>query len=120
MAHKTPAHLGRKGKALWKSIVDVYDLRPDEVSILECACREEDIVERIEAELRDAPLMVAGSMGQQTAHPLISELRQHRIAKAGLLAKLKLPDEDGRHAAATTEAARAAANTRWHGNARGA
>lgn len=73
-------------------VIDRYDLRPDEVRLLADGCREADIIERLEAELADAPLMVKGSMGQLVASPLVSEVRQHRAVLAGLLKSLKLPD----------------------------
>src|SRR5690606_41193051 len=68
--------------ALWDSIVPAYDLRPDEARMLADACREADIVQRLEDELADAPLMVQGSQGQLVASPLVSELRQHRSVLA--------------------------------------
>jgi hypothetical protein len=39
--------------------------------ILVDACREADIVDRLEATLADAELMVKGSMGQLVASPLV-------------------------------------------------
>lgn len=112
----TPAHLQPEGLALWERIVGDYDLRPDEVRILADACREVDIVERLETELRGADLMVRGSQGQLVASPLVSELRQHRSVVAALLKALKLPDTDSQSqqkAALDSEQARAAARARW-------
>jgi hypothetical protein len=108
-----PANLGSKSKRLWAEINGSYDLRCDELRILEDACREIDLVERLETELRDEPLMVKGSMGQLVASPLVQELRQHRAVVARLLAQLKLPDEDGRAQESVSNAARKAANARW-------
>ncbi|MFD8336781.1 hypothetical protein ACFV42_29530 [Streptomyces solisilvae] len=89
---RPPAKLGAAGRRLWREIVERYELRPDEARILGDACREADIVERLEAELADAPLMVKGSMGQLVAPPLVSEARQHRSVLVALLKSLKLPD----------------------------
>ena len=111
-----PAHLGAQGKRLWRQIVSAYKLRPDEVRLLVDACREADLVERLEVELRDSPLMVKGSQGQLVASPLVSEVRQHRVALSGLLRALKLPDSDQdaqTRAAADSDRARAAARARW-------
>lgn len=111
-----PSRLAPKGRRLWKEIVERYDLRPDEVRVLEDACREVDIIERLEAELRDGPLMVRGSQGQLVSSPLVSELRQHRSVLAGLLRALKLPDEESTAAQREqreSEQARAAARARW-------
>jgi hypothetical protein len=108
-----PSNLGAKSKRLWTTITSSYELRADELRILEDACREVDIVERLETEFRDAPTMVRGSMGQEVASPLLQELRQHRAVVARLLGQLKLPDEDGRQQESVSNAARKAANARW-------
>ncbi|ASU81416.1 hypothetical protein CDO52_00235 [Nocardiopsis gilva YIM 90087] len=113
---RMPTRLGTAGRALWKSIVPAYTLRPDEVRLLTDACRESDIVQRLEDELADAPLMVTGSQGQLVASPLVSELRQHRAVLAGLLKALKLPDTPAdahQKSAHISDQARAAARARW-------
>lgn len=113
---RQPTKLGAEGRRLWQAIVSAYDLRPDEVRILADACREVDVVERLEAGLRDSPLMVEGSQGQLVASPLVSEVRQHRAVLANLLKALKLPDTNDlaqRRAALESEQARAAARARW-------
>lgn len=113
---RRPYRLGEAGTALWDSIIPDYELRPDEVRILSDSCREADIIDRLEDELVDADLMVKGSMGQLTASPLVSELRMHRVALAGLLAKLKIPDSPAgaaRKRAVASEKAVKAARARW-------
>jgi hypothetical protein len=113
---KTPAKLAVEGRRLWSQIIGAYDLRPDEVRILADACREADVVERLEVELRGSSLMVRGSQGQLVASPLVSEVRQHRTVLATLLKALKLPDTDSQgaqKAALESEQARAAARARW-------
>lgn len=113
---RMPANLGSAGKALWKSIVPTYELRPDEVRLLTDACRESDIVQRLEDELSDSPLMVKGSQGQLVASPLVSEVRQHRSVLAALLKSLKLPNSPSgsqQKSAHISEQARAAARARW-------
>lgn len=113
---QAPENLASAGTALWSQIAGVYELRPDEIRILHDACREADIVERLEGELADAPLMVKGSMGQLVASPLVSEVRQHRTVLANLLKALKLPDEAAgadRKSQYVSEQARAAARARW-------
>lgn len=113
---RMPVSLGAAGKSLWKSIVPAYELRPDEVRLLADACRESDIVQRLEDELADAPLMVKGSQGQLVASPLVSEVRQHRSVLAALLKALKLPDTPAgtqQKSAHVSEQARAAARARW-------
>jgi phage terminase small subunit len=108
-----PAKLGAKAKRLWRDVADEYELRADELRVLEDICREVDLIEKLQKEL-DKPatqLIVRGSMGQPVANPLVQELRQHRSVVARLLAGLKLPDEEA--AAERSTSAREAANARW-------
>ena len=79
--------------------------------LLEQACRVADTLALLEAGMKDADLIVTGSMGQQREHPLLSEARQQRALLGRFLAQLKLPDEDG--LATTSVKARRAAQARW-------
>lgn len=111
-----PADLGTQGSWLWDQITTGYDLRPDEVQVLRDACREADLIERLELEQRDQSLKSRGSQGQEVASPLVSELRQHRSTLAGMLRGLKLPDSDAQaaqKAETDSQKARAAARARW-------
>ena len=108
-----PARLGAKAKALWSNVTGTYELRADELRVLEDACREVDLVELLEKELAGASLVVKGSQGQPVANPLVQEIRQHRQVVKSLLGSLKLPDEDGRAQASRSSQARAAAQARW-------
>ncbi|MFH9941329.1 hypothetical protein ACH4OT_18660 [Streptomyces murinus] len=118
-APEPPAGLGEQAAQLWRDIVDAQELRSDELRVLEDACREVDLIERMHAELHAAPLVVRGSMGQDVANPLVQELRQHRALVARLLASLKLQDDDQeeRDALARQQQARRAAGVRWRGSA---
>lgn len=110
MKEPQPADLAPSSGKMWDSVVTKYELRPDELRILEDACREADLIDDLEKHLRGADRIVKGSMGQQVINPLISELRQHRIAFSSLMSKLKLPD-DGAEVAGSQQ--RDAANARW-------
>lgn len=114
---KKPADLAVEGSLLWDSVTKLHtDLGPDTVRLLTDACREADLVQRLEDEQRTEPLMVRGSQGQLVASPLISEVRQHRSVLAGLLKALKLPQTAGdakRAEQEQSEQARAAARARW-------
>lgn len=118
-APEPPEGLGRQAAQLWRDIVEDQELRSDELRVLEDACREVDLIERMHAELQTAPLVVKGSMGQDVANPLVQELRQHRALVARLLGALKLRDEgaEERDAQARQDQGRRAALTRWHGTA---
>lgn len=112
-----PSGLGERGSALWDDVTTRYDLRPDELAILADAAHEADIIEKLKAEFSARDLITTGSMGQDVAAPHVSEIRQHRMALAGLLGKLRLPDESG--ASARSEAGRALVNQRWHSKSAG-
>jgi hypothetical protein len=107
----TPSGLEIAGKRLWRRIAAAYTLREDELFLLEQACRVADTLALLEAGMKGADLIVAGSMGQLREHPLLSEARQQRALLGRFLAQLKLPDEDGLTTASTQ--ARKAAQARW-------
>ena len=107
---------GPAGQAKWEEIVGPYTLRPDELRILEDACREMDLVDKLEEELSKpgTELTVKGSQGQPVANPLVTEIRQHRQTIKTLLGALKLPDEDEARAPGDPSAAgRALVTNRW-------
>ena len=107
----TPSGLDLPGKRLWKRITTAYELREDELVLLDQACRVADTLARLEDGMRGAPLIVTGSMGQQREHPLLSEARQQRALLGRLVAQLKIPDEGGISNRSTQ--ARKAAQVRW-------
>lgn len=113
---KAPATLSDAGKALWGDVVKSYDLRVDELAVLESACKTADMIAILDKAWDELgkPFMTRGSMGQDVIHPLIGERRTQQAALARLLGLLKLPDEAS--GAVGTNPARAAAATRWkHG-----
>lgn len=114
---KPPAGLGSKARAVWTDLTETYEFRADELRVLEDSCREIDLIERLDEELKTADLVVKGSMGQPVSSPLVTEIRQHRATLARLFAALKIPAETDTPAARSS-AARKAANARW--GARGA
>jgi hypothetical protein len=111
-----PSGLDVAGKALWRSISSGYAFRPDELAVLEDACRTKDTIAAMErAWTADGrPMTTHGSRAQLVAHPLLTELRQYRAALALLLKQLKLPDEGETDFAGIRSAkSRAAAQARW-------
>lgn len=114
-ARKAPAGLARSGSALWSQVVGRWDLRPDELRVLEDACREADLIDTLNRTLVGDDVMVKGSMGQPVLNPLIAEIRQHRATLAGLLRGLKLPDDaaSSEHGGELSAKNREAANARW-------
>lgn len=116
-----PKNLGAAGLALWQKVTCQWTLRPDELRVLEDACREATLVDRIETELTNDDLMITGSQGQSVINPLVSEVRQHRGTLSALLRQLKLPDVDATaEGESRSSQARDAAKSRWsvaHGKA---
>lgn len=92
---------------------DIADAHPAmdkaKLSGLYAACDLFSAADKLQAQIDEDGLMVAGSMGQQVAHPLISEVRQYRKAASDSLRNLGL---DGR--SASSAAGSALASKRWN------
>lgn len=110
-----PAGLGKAGRALWRSCVAVYVLRPDELAALAAACRCADELATLEAALVDADVLVPGSKGQPVANPLYEEVRRHRALLERLLraAGFAAAEDDDGSATASSQAGRALVAHRW-------
>lgn len=115
--YPAPSGLSKRANKRWNEVVTRWDLRPDELRVLEDACREMDLVDALEELVGSEGLTATGSMGQVVIHPAVQEVRQHRSILASLLRSLKLPDEVAESAKETagdrSSAARAAAKSRW-------
>lgn len=92
--YPAPAGLSKAANARWNDVVRRWDLRPDELSVLERACRTMDTITALEAVVEAEGLMTTGSMGQTVAHPALQEARQQSALLKSLWKSLKLPDED--------------------------
>lgn len=92
-AVRAPEGLGKPGRALWRKVTGKYELRPDELLLLEQCARSADLIGRMEAEARDAGLTTTGSTGQAVINPVIAELRLQKRELSRLLFQLGLPDE---------------------------
>lgn len=108
-----PSVLGSSGRALWRSVVDTFELDQHELVALASACRQADVVAELEAVVAADGLMVVGSTGQSRLHPALVEARQGRIAVATLLGRIDLQDSDGRSQMTPSQRGRKAANARW-------
>lgn len=115
MSDPAPAPTGLKPRSrrLWKAVTAEYDLRPDELDVLEDACREMDLIDGLESELKGSTYLIKGSQGQDVVNPLVSELRQHRATKKALWSALKLPDDEQ---AVAVNAQRKGGLSRWATN----
>ena len=86
----SPAGLKDSGRALWRSVLDVYELEEHERQLLLQLCRTVDQLDALQAVVdRDGVLDADGR-----AHPALVEARQLRIAYARLSAALRLPAGD--------------------------
>jgi hypothetical protein len=114
---RAPRGLGAEGRALWRDVCADFDLRPDELRVLQHACATADLLAALQKEI-GADLLVAGSMGQMRANPLLDQVHKHRLLLARLLGQLALPDDPadvgrGALAQARSVSARRAALARW-------
>ncbi len=111
--------LGPTGRALWSNVVGKYDLRIDELTVLEQACKTVDTIAKLDKNWSDRgePFITEGSMGQEVIHPLIGERRTQQASLARLLAQLKLPDD---LAGERPNQQRDAAQSRWAQHGKGA
>jgi hypothetical protein len=92
---RPPPGLRAPGRRLWLSVADRYVLTAAEVEMLGHACRTSDELDRLERAVRQlSELTVRGSTGQPKAHPLLEEVRRHRVLLERLTSALCLPDED--------------------------
>lgn len=121
MKPNAPDFLDIEGKRIWSQIVDIYDLRPDELLTLEDICAASDLILDLRTKwiALGRPTMTTGSMGQEVEHPLIGSIDKAQKARNALWRQLKLPDLD--EPAAPVNQQRDAANTKWAtGKGRGA
>lgn len=83
---------GTKGADLWRSVVEMYELTPVELEILESACRTQVIIDQLEAGLDGQPLTVPGANGRgiQT-HPLFESISKQKGLLLRQISALKLP-----------------------------
>lgn len=88
-----PKGTGKAGAALWRSVLDVYDLEEHERALLVEAVRTVDLLAELDVIIKDEGAVVESPQGRK-ANPAAVEARQQRIALARLLAALRLPSGD--------------------------
>jgi hypothetical protein len=110
---RRPAALGNHGRRLWKAVTVDYRLRPDELILLETACRTVKLVEELRLGMVGQPLTTMSSADQLREHPLLSEARAQRALLRSLLTSLKLPDVGSGTGTGQVNQHRAAAQSRW-------
>lgn len=90
---KTPTHLRAAGRDLWNDSLADVEFSPQELSILEEACRTRDNVRALDAAVRQDGVMIKSSQGMRL-HPAIAEARQQRRVLAQMLVTLQIPGLD--------------------------
>lgn len=88
-----PDGVGQAGAELWRSIVDVCDLRPDELVMLRQAAIMLDRLRALEAVVADEGVMTINGKGDHVAHPALVESRLLLTVLQRALAGLKIPEE---------------------------
>jgi hypothetical protein len=112
---RPPTGLKAPGKRLWVAVAGLYILTPAELEMLGQACRTADELDRLERAVRALPdLVTTGSTGQLKPHPLLEEVRRHRLLLERLTTALNLPDDSEEVGTrARSRHARKAAEGRW-------
>ncbi len=97
MKVKVPAGLKASGAALWRSVVEDFDLSEHERAQLLQAARLTDTLDQLQAVLTtEGPTVPDPATGASKPSPVLVELRQQRITLARLLGALRVPDADDR------------------------
>ena len=111
---RAPAGLGSAGRALWRGVVDGFELRPDELALLKEAALLLDELGALQAALDGAKTLTTGSRGQLRPNGLYSEMRSHRLALVRLMGALGLGDADTTtDGSRKSHAGRSLARLRW-------
>ncbi|RIR96183.1 hypothetical protein D2E50_00775 [Mycobacteroides abscessus] len=91
---RAPNGLQRRGRQLWRDLHTMVEFEPHRMVLVEDACREADVIDRLQKSLDKSDLRVKGSNQQQVAAPELAELRLHRNTLSSLLKALSIPDFD--------------------------
>jgi hypothetical protein len=111
---RPPVGLAVAGRALWRSLVAVYEFDPRELLVLRAAAAQADLVAQLEEVLASDGLVVPGSKGQLRLSAVAAELRQSRLALSRLLSDLAIPAASGQSLSPGSVRGRKAANSRWN------
>jgi hypothetical protein len=112
---RAPKGLQTAGKRFWREMNQTYEFDVDRLVILEQACRELDLIERLQDIVSEADsLRTRGSQGQEVSIPEVGAVKEHRSLLNTLIKSLDLPSEDADNGKMTrSEAGRKAAMARW-------
>lgn len=110
---RPPAGLATRGRALWRSVNQRYELDALEAELLLEACRVADRCDQIAAELKGQPLLTSGSVGQPRVNPLLGALEQQQKLLDRLCGSLGISTPGVSGAGKARSHQRKAAVTKW-------
>jgi phage terminase small subunit len=90
---KPPPRLSAASRKLWRHIVEIYDMREDELAVLEEAVRALDRAAEAREHLRKDGLVLPGRFGPR-AHPMQAVENSAALRGAKLLRQLGLGDAE--------------------------
>lgn len=108
-----PEDLLAPGVKLWKAVHTEFDPNAVELQLLYELCRTTDELDRMSRAVALESPVVPGSKGQPRAHPLLTEIRQHRRLVDQLVVALGMPLEDETVGRRRSAAAKQSADARW-------
>jgi len=88
--NQPPPHLTTGGKALWRAVVDDYDVLDWQLSLLEAACDALDRMVEARRVVAEDGIIVRDRYDKPKAHPAVAIERDSRLALARLLRELAL------------------------------
>lgn len=88
-----PDDLRDRGRAIWASVADDFDLNDHERALLHEAARVADRLDSLDEVVRREGVTISSPQGVK-AHPALTEARQQGITFSRLIAALRIPDED--------------------------
>ena len=103
--------LGPRGQEFYDVTTSEFTFSPAELNLLTEVCVTLDTLHDLAAAVRRDGLVIAGSKGQSTVHPAVTEARGQRIALHRLLSALAIPDQDGKTIPTSRSASTRASNT---------
>lgn len=86
-----PAGTGSSGAALWREVLERYELEQHELALLREMVRTVDMLDRLAEVVARDGVMVRVLPAGEKVHPALAESRQLRLALARLSASLRLP-----------------------------
>ena len=89
------------GRALWRSILENYELETHELTLLRQACAVADTCAALQVVIDRDGVLIENRFREPVAHPATVELRQQRIVLTRLVVALRVPlgDQEQQHGA---------------------